>query len=207
MTKTATIMIAALLATTVMGTGTGTAQDKREASVSRSAEGVLAESPVQSQMVRTMIVTCKVEETIRFYRDVLGQKVLSDDGGRPVTVAQDLIDMPATGTLRMVIFGGTGEYPAGPMIGSRIGMLGLLDPTTPACKEMNKANKRLPHGGVIMPMRVSNMPEILNRAKAMGIEVIKQGPSPSRLTWQTLLYDPNGLILELFELNVTKIPE
>jgi catechol 2,3-dioxygenase-like lactoylglutathione lyase family enzyme len=207
MTKTTTLMIAALLASTALSVRPSTAQDKREPSTSRSAEGVLAESPVQSQMVRTMIVTCKVEETITFYRDVLGQKVLSDDGGRPVTVAQDLIDMPATGKLRMVIFGGTGEYPAGPMIGSRIGMLGLLDPTTPACKEMNKANKRLPHGGVIMPMRVSNMPEILKRAKAMGIEVIKQGPSPSRLTWQTLLYDPNGIILELFELNVTKIPE
>jgi catechol 2,3-dioxygenase-like lactoylglutathione lyase family enzyme len=184
-----------------------TAQSQTEPTKARSAEGKLSEAPVQSQMVRTMIVTCKVEETIKFYRDVLGQKVLSDDGGAPVTVAQDLIDMPADGKLRMVIFGGTGEYPAGPMIGSRIGMLGLLDPKTPACKEMSKTNHRLFHGGVIMPMRVSNMPEIVKRAKAMGIQVIKDGPSPSRLTWQTLVYDPNGIILELFELNVTKIPE
>lgn len=40
----------------------------------------------------------------------------------------------------------------------------------------------------------------------MGIEVIKEGPSPSRLTTQTLLYDPNGIVLELFELNVTPLP-
>jgi catechol 2,3-dioxygenase-like lactoylglutathione lyase family enzyme len=165
------------------------------------------QGPVQSQMVRTMIVTCKVEETIKFYRDVLGQKVLSDDGGAAVTIAPQIIDMPKDGKMRMVVFGGTGEYPAGPMIGSRIGMLGLMDPKMPACKEMNKANARKGHGGVIMPVRVSNTTEILKRAKAMGIEVIKEGPSPSRLTWQTLLYDPNGIILELFELNVTKIPE
>jgi predicted enzyme related to lactoylglutathione lyase len=184
-----------------------TAQAPREPTTARAEDGRLATAPIQSQMVRTMIVTCKVEETIKFYRDVLGQKILSDDGGAPVTVAPQIIDMPTDGKMRMVVFGGTGEYPAGPMIGSRIGMLGLMDPKTPACKDMNKPSKRAMHGGVIMPMRVSNMPEILKRAKAMGLEVIKEGPSPSRLTWQTLIYDPNGIILELFELNVTKIPE
>ena len=104
------------------------AQGQREPTRARAADGVLAEAPVQSQMVRTMIVTCKVEETIKFYRDVLGQTVINDDGGRPVTVAQQLIDMLDTGKIRMVIFGGTGEYPAGPMMGGRIGMLGVLDP-------------------------------------------------------------------------------
>jgi hypothetical protein len=117
-----------------------------------------------------------------------------------------IVDMPDTGLLRMVVFGGTGEYPAGPVIGSRIGMLGLMDPKAPACKDATAGNHRTLHGGVIMPIRVSNMPEILKRAKAMSIEVIKEGPSPSRLTWQTLLYDPNGIVLELFELNVTPIP-
>jgi hypothetical protein len=57
-----------------------------------------------------------------------------------------------------------------------------------------------------MPIRISNTSEILKRAKAMGIEVIKEGPSPSRLTTQTLLYDPNGIVLELFELNYTPLP-
>ena len=183
------------------------AQSAPEGSKARDAAGKLSDAPIQSQHVRTMIVTCKVEETIKFYRDVLGQTVLNDDGGKPVTVGQKIIDMPSDGKLRMIIFEGTGEYPAGPMIGSRIGMLGLMNPKDPACKDMNKPNHRTLHGGVIMPMRVSNMPEILKRAKAMGIQVIKEGPSPSRLTWQTLVYDPNGIVLELFELNVTKIPE
>ncbi len=57
-----------------------------------------------------------------------------------------------------------------------------------------------------MPIRVSNRPEILRRAKVMGIEIIRAGPSSSRLTSQTLLYDPNHIVLEPFELNVTPIP-
>jgi catechol 2,3-dioxygenase-like lactoylglutathione lyase family enzyme len=183
--------------------GIGQAQTQTRA---RDAGGSLSEAPIQGQHVRTMIVSCKPEETVKFYRDVLGMTVLSDDGGKPVQVGQLIVDMPNDGKLRMVVFGGTGEYPAGPVIGSRIGMLGLVDPTSPACKDAGQGNHRTLHGGVIMPIRVSNMPEILKRAKAMGIEVIKEGPSPSRLTWQTLLYDPNGIVLELFELNVTPIP-
>lgn len=163
-------------------------------------------TPVQAQHVRTMIVTCKIDETVKFYRDVLGMDVIRDDGGAPVQVAPMIIDMPDTSLLRMAIFTGKGEYPAGPIIGSRIGMLGLMDPDDPACANVDEPNRRAMHGQVIMPVRVSNTAEILKRAKAMGIEVIKEGPSPSRRTMQTLLYDPNGIVLELFELNVTPLP-
>ncbi|MDX2144940.1 MAG: VOC family protein [Rhodospirillaceae bacterium] len=194
-----------ILATTAMLVLVGSAAAQTQTRA-RDAGGSLSEAPIQGQHVRTMIVSCKPDETVKFYRDVLGMKVLSDDGGKPVQVGQLIVDMPSTGLLRMVVFGGTGEYPAGPVIGSRIGMLGLMDPASPACKDTAKGNHRTSHGGIIMPIRVSNMPEILKRAKAMGIEVIKEGPSPSRLTWQTLLYDPNGIVLELFELNVTPIP-
>lgn len=162
--------------------------------------------PVQAQHVRTMIVTCKIDETVKFYRDVLGMDVIRDDGGSPIQVAAKIIDMPEDSQLRMAIFTGKGEYPAGPIIGSRIGFLGLMDTNDPACANMDQPNRRTMHGGVIMPVRVSNTAEILKRAKAMGIEVIKEGPSPSRLTTQTLLYDPNGIVLELFELNYTPLP-
>lgn len=172
----------------------------------RGAGGTYVDAPIQAQHVRTMIVSCKPEETIKFYRDVLGMDVLSDDGGKPAVASQYIIDIPLQGAkTRMVVFGGKGEYPAGPIIGSRIGMLGIDDQTYAACKNASAANHRSLHGAVIMPIRVSNMPEILKRAKAMGIEVIKTGPSPSKLTNQTLLYDPNGIVLELFELNVTEI--
>ena len=162
--------------------------------------------PVQAQHVRTMIVTCKIDETVRFYRDVLGMDAIRDDGGRSIQVAAQIIDMPEIGELRMAIFVGKGEYPAGPIIGSRIEFLGLMDTNDPACANADEPNRRTMHGGVIMPVRVSNTEEVLKRAKAMGIEVIKEGPSPSRLTTQTLFYDPNGIVLELFELNVTPLP-
>lgn len=162
--------------------------------------------PVQAQHVRTMIVTCKIDETLNFYRDVLGMDVVKDDGGAPVQVAPQIIDMPDTSLLRFVSFQGKGEYPAGNIMGSRIGFLGLMNPDDPACANADDANHKTLHGGMIMPIRISNTSEILKRAKAMGIEVIKEGPSPSRLTTQTLLYDPNGIVLELFELNYTPLP-
>lgn len=162
--------------------------------------------PLQAQHVRTMVVTCKIDETVRFYRDVLGMDVIRDDGGRSIQVAAQIIDMPETSELRMAIFVGKGEYPAEPIIGSRIGFLGLIDTNDPACANADEPNRSTMHGGVIMPVRVSNTEEVLKRAKAMGIEVIKEGPSPSRLTTQTLLYDPNGIVLELFEMNVTPLP-
>lgn len=199
--RIATLITAAAIAAVI---APAAAQQTRN----RGADGTYVEAPVQAQHVRTMIVSCKPEETIKFYRDVLGMDVLSDDGGRPSTSAQFIIDMPETGgKTRMVVFGGKGEYPAGPIIGSRIGMLGIADQSYAACKNANAGNHRSLHGAVIMPIRVANMPEILKRAKAAGIEVIKSGPSPSKLTYQTLLYDPNGIVLELFELNVTAIEQ
>ncbi|MDG2319094.1 MAG: VOC family protein [Rhodospirillaceae bacterium] len=162
--------------------------------------------PVQAQHVRTMVVTCKIDETVRFYRNMLGMDVIHDDGGRSIQVAAQIIDISETSELRMAIFVGKGEYPAGPIIGSRIGFRGLTDTNNPACANADEPNRCTMHGGIIMPVRFSNTEEVLKRAKAMGIEVIKEGPSPSRLTTQTLLYDPNGIVLELFELNVTPLP-
>lgn len=173
-----------------------------------SGPSLAAQEPaVQAQMVRTMIVTCKIEETVRFYRDVLGMRVMRDDGGAPVQVAPMIMAIPQDAIMRMAIFDGKGEYPAGRIMGSRIGMLGVTNPEDPACATVNEPNRKALHGDIVIPVRVSNTEEILKRARAMGIEILKSSPSPSRRTIQTLLFDPNGIVLELFELNVTPIPE
>ena len=122
-----------LMAVAFTASAAAPAQSQTSVSRARNASGVVSDAPVQGQIVRTMIVTCKFDETLRFYRDVLGQVVASDDGGKPVTTGQKIIDMPSDGRLRMVIFHGTGEYQGGPMIGSRIGVLALTDPQPPAC--------------------------------------------------------------------------
>ena len=64
--------------------------------------------PVQAQHVRTMVVTCKIDETVRFYRNMLGMDVIHDDGGRSIQVAAQIIDMSETSELRMAIFVGKG---------------------------------------------------------------------------------------------------
>lgn len=172
-----------------------------------SGKALTEDSPIQAQMVRTMIITCKIDETVRFYRDVLGMRVMRDDGGAPVQVAPLIMAIPQDAIMRMAIFDGKGEYPAGRIMGSRIGMLGVTNPDDPACATADESNRRGLHGDIVIPIRVSNTGAILERAKAMGIEILKSGPSPSRRTIQTLLFDPNGIVLELFELNVTPIPE
>jgi catechol 2,3-dioxygenase-like lactoylglutathione lyase family enzyme len=167
--------------------------------------------PVQSMHVRTMLITCRIDDTIRFWRDVLGQRIVSDSGVYEADLTPYFVDMPKKGRLRKVIFEGSGEYPAGNVYGSRIGFLGVVDTAAaPACaKATGGSARKLAPGNVVMPTRVANMKEILRRAKEFGLLDVAYGPhpSPSRLTTHTILYDPNGVGLELFELNVTPIPE
>ncbi|MDX2143874.1 MAG: hypothetical protein SFV19_11010, partial [Rhodospirillaceae bacterium] len=64
------------------------------------------------------------------------------------------------------------------------------------------------HGGHIHPLRVSDIDEIAKRAKAKGVEILF-GPkvSGTRLSRNMMMFDPNGRIVEVFEINLTKIPE
>ena len=168
-----------------------------------------AEPPVQSMHVRTMLITCRIDATIKFYRDILGQQIRYDTGEYDPELTPKFVDMgPKPGKMRKVIFEGSGEYPAGNVYGSRIGFLGLVDTSAPACKEQRPSGSKLIPGGVVMPTRVANLKEIVRRMKEAGLyqPAFEPKPSPSRLTTHTIVFDPNGIALELFELNVTPLP-
>jgi catechol 2,3-dioxygenase-like lactoylglutathione lyase family enzyme len=163
---------------------------------------------VQSMLLRSVTVTCKLEESIAFYRDILGQEVMEDSVQSPEGAAK-FLDTKLNSKVRFVIMKGSGVYPGGEIIGGRVAFMGIEDPKAPACKDAAKVkNQRGVQGSEIHPHRVSNIDEIAKRAKAKGVEILF-GPkvSGTRLSRNMMMFDPNGRIVEVFEVNLTKIPE
>jgi catechol 2,3-dioxygenase-like lactoylglutathione lyase family enzyme len=166
------------------------------------------ENPVQSLLLRSVTVTCKLEESIAFYRDILGQEVIEDVKQDAVRAAS-FLDVTPEAEIRFVVMKGSAVYPGGEIIGGRVAFMGINDPKGPACKDAAKpANRRGVHGSHIHPHRVANIDEIARRARDRGVEILF-GPRPSgtRKSRNLMMFDPNGRIVEVFEINVGKIPD
>lgn len=158
----------------------------------------------QSLLLRGVTVTCKIEESITFYRDVMGQKIIED-----VTFSgsgiQKYIDVQDGGDVRFVIMGGSGVYPGGQVVGGNIAFMAIVDDSDPSC-EAPIVNKRGQQGSIIFPHRVSNIDEIAKRAKAAGHEILFDvKASGTGLSRNMMLFDPNGNIVEVFQINVVAI--
>lgn len=158
----------------------------------------------QSLLLRGVTVTCKIEESIAFYRDVMGQKIIED-----VTFSgpgvQKYIDVQDGGDVRFVIMGGSGVYPGGQVVGGNIAFMAILDESDPSCDEP-VVNKRGQQGSIIYPHRVSNIDEIAKRAKAAGHEILFDvKASGTGLSRNMMLFDPNGNIVEVFQINIVAI--
>lgn len=166
------------------------------------------EPPVQSLLLRSVTVTCKLDQSIAFYRDILGQEVI-EDVKQDATRATSYLDVTPEAEIRFVVMKGSAVYPGGEIIGGRVAFMGIKDPNGPACKDAAKAeNRRGVHGSHIHPHRVSNIDEIARRARAQGVQILF-GPRPSgtRMSRNMMMFDPNGRIVEVFEINVAKIPD
>ncbi len=158
----------------------------------------------QSLLLRAVTVTCKIEESIAFYRDVMGQSIIED-----VTFSgpgvQKYIDVQDGGDVRFVIMGGTGVYPGGMVVGGNVAFMAIVDDSDPACNEPIE-NHPGRQGSMILPHRVSDIDEIAKRAKAAGHEILFDvKASGTGLSRNMMLYDPNGNIVEVFEINVVAI--
>ncbi|MDX2223332.1 MAG: VOC family protein [Rhodospirillaceae bacterium] len=166
---------------------------------------------VQALLLRAVTVTCKLDESIAFYRDILGQKVIQE---RDFTadVAKPYVDVSDKATVRLVVMEGRGEYPGGPIMGGRVAFMGVIgDPDGPACRDLNNnAEEKLKRGGrhgeAILPFRVSSIDEIAKRLAAKGYRIgFQPRPSPVGVSRNMIAYDPNGVILELFETNIAPL--
>jgi predicted enzyme related to lactoylglutathione lyase len=158
----------------------------------------------QSLLLRAVTVTCRIEESITFYRDVMGQSVIEDQTFSGPGV-QRYIDVADGGDVRFVIMGGTGRYPGGQVVGGNIAFMAIVDATDPAC-EGDPVNRRGRQGSMILPHRVSDIDEIARRAKAGGHEILFDvKPSGTGLSRNMMLFDPNGNIVEVFQINTAVI--
>lgn len=158
----------------------------------------------QSLLLRGVTVTCKIEESITFYRDVMGQRIIED-----VTFSgpgvQKYIDVQDGGDVRFVIMGGSGVYPGGQVVGGNIAFMAIVDDSDLSC-DVPVVNKRGQQGSIIFPHRVSNIDEIAKRAKAAGHEILFDVKSSGTgLSRNMMLFDPNGNIVEVFQINVVAI--
>jgi hypothetical protein len=166
------------------------------------------ESKVQSMLLRSVTVTCKLEESIAFYRDILDQEVF-EDVKQGAEGANRYLDVSKDAEIRFVVMKGSGVYPGGEIIGGRVAFMGISDPKGKACAAVDKQKStRGVHGSHIHPMRVANLDEIYKRAQAKKVEILfPPKASGSRLSRNMMMFDPNGRIVEVFEINITKIPE
>ncbi|MDX2223333.1 MAG: VOC family protein [Rhodospirillaceae bacterium] len=194
-----------LLAIIVAGLALSAAVDAQQPG-QRAAEAEAAR--VQSILLRSVTVTCKLDDSIAFYRDVLGQEVIEDVRQNGAGAAKYL-DVSPNAEVRFVVMKGSAVYPGGEIIGGRVAFMGINDPDGKACKDQDAtANRKGVHGSHIHPHRVANIDEIARRAKAKGVEILfGPGPSGSRMSRSMMMFDPNGRIVEVFEINIARIPD
>lgn len=155
------------------------------------------EDRVQSLMLRGVIVTHDLDASLHFYRDILGQEVVEErqlDAQR----SQTYLDVSATAKVVHIIFRGSAEYPGGPVTGGRMSLIGIDDPLRSPAKVARHPAR---HGDVIFPHRVANLDEIYRRIKTAKLQVLYPPRVSSTGRSRTMMvYDPNGKIVELFEL-------
>lgn len=154
---------------------------------------------VQSQLLRTVTVTYDLERSLLFYRDILGQQVIED---APLDAARSAswLDLGPKAEVRFVVLRGSAEYPGGPIMGGRIAFLGIRDPDRPP-EKFRRPNRKGMHGDIVLPHRVQNLDLIYERLSKQGFEILfAPRVTPSRMSRNMMVFDPNGHIVELFEL-------
>jgi len=163
------------------------------------AASAAPEKPTQSILLRAVSVTYDIDRSLLFYRDILGQEVVEDAQLNPERAATWL-DVSPQAKVRFVVLRGKAEYPGGPITGGRIAFIAIDDPAHPR-GSVKKANHRGVHGDMILPHRVANLDGIVRRLKESGFEFLfEPRVTPTGLSRNCMVYDPNGHIVELFEL-------
>jgi catechol 2,3-dioxygenase-like lactoylglutathione lyase family enzyme len=153
---------------------------------------------VQSILLRAVTVTYDLERSLLFYRDILGQEVVEDV---PLSTerSRTWVDVSADAELRFVVLRGRAEYPGGPIAGGRIAFIGVREPD--GRRPPARANRRGTQGDLILPHRVRGLDAIYERLQREGFEILfAPRASSTGLSRTMMVFDPNGHIVELFEL-------
>jgi catechol 2,3-dioxygenase-like lactoylglutathione lyase family enzyme len=175
----------------------------------RDVERVLnstAQKKLQSVLTRAMILTDRLDASIAFYRDVLGQEII-EDRVMETDIGREFIDGGANAKYRLVVFKGEMELPGSTIAGGRVGVIAIDDPDAPKGIQDGMKNRRGRAGDTILVFQVKRIDEIATRARAAGVRILF-GPqvSPHRLARHMLMVDPNGMLCELIELYQARVP-
>lgn len=157
------------------------------------------EISTQSILLRAVSVTYDLERSLLFYRDILGQEIVEDV---PLSAERSAswLDVSPEARIRFIVLRGKGDYPGGPIAGGRIAFIAIEDPKH-SRNRPRVANHRGVHGDMILPHRVANLDGIVRQLKGADFEFLfEPRVSPSGLSRNCMVYDPNGHIVELFEL-------
>ncbi len=153
---------------------------------------------VQSMMTKGVTITCKLDETLAFYQGILNQRII-DDSVRDGARVSQYVDIPATTNIRLITMTGADTFPDSNATGGKFGFIGIDNKDAAACKTGASSNKAKA-GDVLFSVRVANITEIEARAKAKNIPVIVPlGTSGSGKARNMMMLDPNGRIVEVFE--------
>ena len=154
---------------------------------------------VQSLLLRAVTVTYDLERSLLFYRDILGQEVV-EDVPLETERARAWLDCSPKAQVRHLILRGTGEYPGGSIAGGRISFISVKEPDgrKPAPAHPNRRGSQ---GDTILPHRVKGLDQIYAKLQAAGFEVLfAPRTSGTGLSRNMMVFDPNGNIVELFEM-------
>ncbi len=165
-----------------------------------SAGSVATPAPrIQSVLLRAVTVTYDLDRSLLFYRDILGQEVVEDvplDAAR----ARSWLDCSPQAEVRHLILRGRGEYVGGPITGGRISFISIREPDgrVPPRAHPNRKGSR---GDTILPHRVRGLDDIYAKLKAANFEILfEPRVSGTGLSRNMMVFDPDGNIVELFEL-------
>jgi len=188
-------VLAALVAT---ATPAALAADARATVASRTTPR--GEGPaVQSLLLRAVTVTYDVERSLLFYRDILGQEVV-EDVVLSAERSRAWLDISPQAEVRHLILRGKGEYPGGPIAGGRISFISVKEPDGRKPPPAHP-NRRGSQGDTILPHRVKGLDQIYAKLQAAGFEVLfPPRTSGTGLSRNMMVFDPNGNIVELFEM-------
>jgi len=155
---------------------------------------------VQSLLLRSVTVTHDIERSLLFYRDILGQEVV-EDVLLPTERARAWLDCSPQAEVRHLTLRGVAEYPGGPIAGGRISFISVREPDGRMPPPAHP-NRKGSQGDTILPHRVKGLDQIYARLKAANFEFLfTPRVSSTGLSRNLMVFDPNGNIVELFELN------
>jgi catechol 2,3-dioxygenase-like lactoylglutathione lyase family enzyme len=170
------------------------------ATVAPATAAAEASRPVQSLLLRAVTVTYDLERSLLFYRDILGQELM-ELNRLDTARSQRYLDIGPRAEVWFASLRGRGEYAGGAVTGGRIAFLGIRDPDARPEDKRPATGRRGRQGDAVLPHRVSNLDEIMARLARNGFEVlVPPTVSSSGLSRSAMVFDPNGKIVELFEL-------